>query len=46
MKTQLMEHIDSPYRINCYASYIAVKIALGTGMRLGEVLVYAGIVLT
>lgn len=37
MKTQLMEHIDSPYRINYYASYIAVKIALGTGMRLGEV---------
>lgn len=37
MKTQLMDHIDSPYRINYYASYIAVKIALGTGMRLGEV---------
>jgi hypothetical protein len=32
-----MDHIDSPYRINYYASYIAVKIALGTGMRLGEV---------
>lgn len=37
MKTQLMDHIDSPYRINYYASYIAVKIALGTGIRLGEV---------
>lgn len=46
MKTQLMDHIDSPYRINYYASYIAVKIALGTGMRLGEVFGYAGIVLT
>lgn len=32
-----MDYIDSPYRINYYASYIAVKIALGTGMRLGEV---------
>ncbi|WP_295238796.1 site-specific integrase [Veillonella sp.] len=37
MKAQLQEHIDSPYRMNYYASYIAVKLAIGTGMRLGEV---------
>lgn len=37
MKLQLQANIDSPYRMNYYASYIATKIALGTGMRLGEV---------
>ena len=37
MKQQVGNNISSPYRINYYASYIATKIALGTGMRLGEV---------
>lgn len=37
MKLQMQANIDSPYRMNYYASYIATKIALGTGMRLGEV---------
>ena len=37
MKQQVSNNISSPYRINYYASYIATKIALGTGMRLGEV---------
>ena len=37
MKQQVSNNISSPYRINYYASYIATKTALGTGMRLGEV---------
>ncbi|WP_231562209.1 tyrosine recombinase XerC [Veillonella montpellierensis] len=37
MKIQMQTNIDSPYRMNYYASYIATKIAIGTGMRLGEV---------
>ncbi|WP_278604993.1 tyrosine-type recombinase/integrase [Veillonella parvula] len=37
MKQHINNNISSPYRINYYASYIATKIALGTGMRLGEV---------
>ena len=37
MKQQVSNNISSPYRINYYSSYIATKIALGTGMRLGEV---------
>lgn len=37
MKRQVSNNISSPYRINYYASYIATKTALGTGMRLGEV---------
>lgn len=37
MKSQLQKHMGSPYQMNYYSSYIAVKLALGTGMRLGEV---------
>lgn len=37
MENIYKEHINGPYSINHYSSYIAVKIALGTGMRLGEV---------
>lgn len=37
MKDQYLSQQTSPYEMVYYASYIAVKLALGTGMRLGEV---------
>lgn len=37
MKKQYFLHENEPYRMVYYASYIAVLIALSTGMRLGEV---------
>lgn len=45
MKHQSSNNMTYSYRINYYASYISTKIVLGTGIRFGKYLGYAGTVL-